>query len=187
MSFSILEHIWWDFCFHFERWLLYSIEFQILSIERVVECIACLQFNVILYAFQFFIIFFLIVRCLSPNWTYLIFVFWISFCHLLPFIEHFSTMRFFLCFLTFRHNKWEAAKKSGEFLSCFCFCFCFLEKFYIFHFQLMIARPWFVICIDVCHQRITGTINALANYTTILFLAFGMLIGDVSFQWCLRT
>lgn len=168
MSLSCFHCLCWDFCFRFERWLLFdSIEYiphfldssSIHFISRI---------NVIFCTLFRFISFVLIVRCLSPKKLniFLLASFWIS----IP--QQWERLRFECCVLL---------QMS---VSLFSIC---LEKFDIFHLQLMIARPWFVICIDVCHQRIAGTINALAYYTTILFLTFGMLIGDVSFQWCLRT
>lgn len=57
--------------------------------------------------------------------------------------------------------------------------FLSLEIFNVFDVQF--AGPRLVICVDVRHQRISGTVNALANNTAVLFLSLRMLVGDVSF------
>lgn len=41
--------------------------------------------------------------------------------------------------------------------------------------------------VDVRHEGVARTIDAFANDTAVLLLAFGVLVGDVPLQRCLRT
>lgn len=57
-----------------------------------------------------------------------------------------------------------------------------LEELNVLHFQLMVARPRLVIRVDVRHQRVPRAIDALAYNATVLLLALGVLVGNVSLQ-----
>lgn len=60
-----------------------------------------------------------------------------------------------------------------------------LKVFNILHVQL--AGPGLVVRVDVCHQRVPGTIDPFTDNASVFLLPFSVLVSNVPFERRLRT
>lgn len=60
-------------------------------------------------------------------------------------------------------------------------------KFILKEFNVYVHRARLVIRVDVGHERVTRAVYTFANDATILLLAFGVFVGNMALQRCLRA